>query len=417
MFRLPTIAPRLPARRPLHVAAHTLPRPTAASLAALLARQALKPGSAILYTLHPDTPDLDSLVRTFQAQETPSIGSIALSTPTDGHAGGPAASILLFSPSSPAERITPFHSSITGRPAAQVGKWQRDPLMRERKLGAGKRQEDRKGEEVGEMERVMLGLGVSGGAAAQGEAKRLMGWDALWRSGRDVEGADDEPGPVELEGVQGVQTMLLLADGTPDALLRLLSNRYPDVQKASPRPPPQCSPTDEISSARTHNVPHPVPHQPSLYVLPQSSSLRTRRRRHRALGNERKRRGRRRVPRAGASRPRRRDRTVRPPSALLRPSACANVSLRAQGNLLLRLEPSPTATGAITNPTQALIRAINAFRATLAPDASEALRPAGASSAARGISLGKGMKEEEYYLALYDERSSSVRCPCVLRIV
>ena len=77
---------------------------------------------------------------------------------------------------------------------------------------------------------------------------------------------------------------------------------------------------------------------------------------------------------------------------------------RAQGNLLLRLEPSSAVAG-LTNPTQALIRAINAFRA-----ASPSLpRPAEAASAARAISIGKGMKEEEYYLALYDQDGSEVR--------
>ena len=79
---------------------------------------------------------------------------------------------------------------------------------------------------------------------------------------------------------------------------------------------------------------------------------------------------------------------------------------RAQGNLLLRLEPSSTAAASLTNPTQALIRAINAFRAAL-PLASVP-RPADAGSAARGISIGKGMKEEEYYLALYDEEGTTV---------
>lgn len=74
----------------------------------------------------------------------------------------------------------------------------------------------------------------------------------------------------------------------------------------------------------------------------------------------------------------------------------------AQGNLLLSLAPSTTASNSasITNPTQALIHAINNFRsANLAPlptRAEEALSPA------KGIRLGKGEKDEEYYLAIWE---------------
>lgn len=75
--------------------------------------------------------------------------------------------------------------------------------------------------------------------------------------------------------------------------------------------------------------------------------------------------------------------------------------LRAQGNLLLRLAPSSPAAGAISNPTQALIKAINTFKASLTGESLQAQHPSEAMTAAKGISIGKGMKEEEYYLALF----------------
>lgn len=231
MLRLKCAPPsRSQARRSLHVATHTLSRPTPATLASHIASQPATPGSAILYTLHPDLPDLGALVKTFQSLQIPSVGSIALAPPGND----PCINIVRCTPTTHSERLTTFHAPITGRPAAQVGKWQRDPLMHARKVGKGKREEDRKGEEVGEMERVMLGLGASGGAA-EGSGARVMGWDALWRSGRDGAG-DSEPLPRELQGLEDVQTMLLLADGQPDALLRMLNTRYPDVQKVCLHP-------------------------------------------------------------------------------------------------------------------------------------------------------------------------------------
>lgn len=65
----------------------------------------------------------------------------------------------------------------------------------------------------------------------------------------------------------------------------------------------------------------------------------------------------------------------------------------SQGNLLLRLASSSPH----TNPTQSLISRINAYRAS---QPAQTLAST-ASTASRGISIGKGEKDEEYYLALW----------------
>lgn len=69
----------------------------------------------------------------------------------------------------------------------------------------------------------------------------------------------------------------------------------------------------------------------------------------------------------------------------------------AQGNLLLTIYPSSNASfEAQTNPTQLLIRAINEYNAR-----SKAERPSDAANAEKGVKLGKRMKEEEWYLAIW----------------
>ena len=74
-----------------------------------------------------------------------------------------------------------------------------------------------------------------------------------------------------------------------------------------------------------------------------------------------------------------------------------HVSDSAQGNLLLSFHPSiADSTQKQTNPTQVLIKLLNVFQS-----ASQAMRPSEAGSAESGVSLGKKMKEEEYYLAVW----------------
>jgi hypothetical protein len=69
----------------------------------------------------------------------------------------------------------------------------------------------------------------------------------------------------------------------------------------------------------------------------------------------------------------------------------------AQGNLLLSFHPSTaTLTQKQTNPTQVLIKLLNVYQSS-----SSATRPSEAGTAEGGVSLGKRMKEEEYYLAVW----------------
>jgi hypothetical protein len=69
----------------------------------------------------------------------------------------------------------------------------------------------------------------------------------------------------------------------------------------------------------------------------------------------------------------------------------------AQGNLLLSFHPSiGSSTQNQTNPTQILIKVLNAFATS-----TNAQRPSEAGSADSGVVLGKKMKEEEYYLAIW----------------
>jgi hypothetical protein len=192
-------------KRQLHVNTQTFHTPSARQVTEYLDSCRLSPESAILYLLHPELDDISSIVSSLQKLPHPSIGSIALGAPEQT---SPSVSIATFTPTTPSERITLFRSDLVGRPDAQVGKWQRDSFLRETMTSANgaknTRPEDRKGEEVGEMERVMLGLGVSGGsgqAAGSGMDHRVMGWDALWRSGRDVSEHGVDSSPEELKDV------------------------------------------------------------------------------------------------------------------------------------------------------------------------------------------------------------------------
>lgn len=194
-------------RRQLHVNTQTFYAPSARQVTDYLDSCRLSPETAILYLLHPELDDISSIVSALQKSSHPSIGSIALGAPVQDHTS-PSVSIATFTPSTPTERITIFRSDLVGRPDAQVGKWQRDSFLKETMTGANgaknTRPEDRKGEEVGEMERVMLGLGASGGsgmAAGAGMDHTVMGWDALWRSGRDVTEHNVDNTPEELKGI------------------------------------------------------------------------------------------------------------------------------------------------------------------------------------------------------------------------
>lgn len=194
-------------KRQLHVNTQTLFAPSARQVTEYLDAQQLSPDTAILYLLHPELQDISSIVSALQKIPQSSIGSIALGAPQQDPST-PTVSIATFTPTTPSEKVIIFRSELVGRPDAQVGKWQRDSFLRETMTGPdgkkNKRPEDRKGEEVGEMEKVMLGLGVSGGsgrAAGAGMDHTVMGWDALWRSGRDVSEHNVDNTPQELRAI------------------------------------------------------------------------------------------------------------------------------------------------------------------------------------------------------------------------
>ncbi|KAJ9112581.1 hypothetical protein QFC19_000600 [Naganishia cerealis] len=365
-----------PSRRQLHVNTHTLFAPSAQDVTDHLKSCHVKPETVILYLLHPELQEISSITKSLQQFPNPSIGSIALNPPRS--ADTPTVNIATFTPTKPHEKVTIFRSDLVGRPDAQVGKWQRDSMLRDTMTTTDgkktKRQEDRKGEDVGEMERVMLGLGVSGGsghAAGAGMDHTVMGWDALWRSGRDVAEHDVDQTPPELKDISSVESMILLADGTPDALLRMLNQRYSKVQKLGFL----TYPTPFLT-----NRPFTLFHNKTIYD-------------HGALG----------LAFSGIERPFEGGVEYEGLESLGDMEEIA----QAQGNLLLRLLPSPTSPLSVTNPTQALIKAINTFRASLTGESLEAQRPAQAMTAAKGISIGKGMKEEEYYLGLFSAESTT----------
>ncbi|KAJ9107417.1 hypothetical protein QFC21_000868 [Naganishia friedmannii] len=364
-----------PHRRQLHVNTHTLFAPTPQNVTDHLQSCQLKPESVVFYLLHPELQDISSIVTSLQQSANPSIGSIALNPPRSSDI--PTVSIATFTPTKPHEKVTIFRSDLVGRPDAQVGKWQRDPMLRDTMTTANgkknKRQEDRKGEEVGEMERVMLGLGVSGGSghsAGSATDHTVVGWDALWRSGRDVAEHDVDQTPQELKDITSIDSMILLADGTPDALMRMLNQRYFDVQKLGF----VTYPTPFLT-----NRPFTLFHNKTIFD-------------HGALG----------LAFSGIDQPF--EGGVEYEG--LEPLGEIEEIAQAQGNLLLRLSPSSTSPISITNPTQALIKAINTYRASLTDESLESQRPAEAMTAAKGISIGKGMKEEEYYLALFSRDST-----------
>ena len=140
-------------RRHLSVRAHTLFNPTPELLEQHLSSAPASPGSVSVYLLSTSLPasSLQPLLTTLQDKLPASIGSFLSSPP------GSEASLAIAT----FDRGAVFRTSLTGRPAAQVGRYQRPGPVWE---------EDTKGDTVGEIE------------AVRGEE----GWDGLWRSGGDV---------------------------------------------------------------------------------------------------------------------------------------------------------------------------------------------------------------------------------------
>jgi hypothetical protein len=163
-------------RRRLHTRLETFENPTAASLAAHFTQSPVKVGTVCAYLLSTTTPrvELEPLINTLHAHLPSSIGSFSLPLPNQST---PSITIATFTPQG-SESIRTFQSELESRPAAQVGKWQRDTLTAANDPSsgaAGRWTEDKKGSDVGEMERLM-------GGTDDGSPRD---WSALWEAGRN----------------------------------------------------------------------------------------------------------------------------------------------------------------------------------------------------------------------------------------
>lgn len=180
--------------------------------------------SSAFYLLHPEINNISHVLKSlqdglksFSASSSVSIGSFADSPPTHSHTSKPFVSIAIFTPTSHTESITPFRSTITGRPPASVGRWHRSAFTSQPSSSSSsegsaqeqKREEDLKGSTPGEMERVLLGSlpGYDlGGERREGSGG---GWEEVWKSERmygNDEGAG-ESGDLRsgLGGIEGLE--------------------------------------------------------------------------------------------------------------------------------------------------------------------------------------------------------------------
>jgi hypothetical protein len=147
-------------QRYLTTRAHTIFSPTTAFLDHFLSTQPPPNNSKSLYLLTTSLPptNLSPLLQTLRTHLPDSIGSCSLSSPHTE----PSLSILTFSNTS----TKTFRSSLSGRPAVEVGRWQRP---RGESLG------DTKGREAGGIE-DMLGR---------------EGWAGVWKEDESVGKVDE----------------------------------------------------------------------------------------------------------------------------------------------------------------------------------------------------------------------------------
>ena len=208
---------QLPAsRRDLHTTLHTIRHPSPTAITEHLSSLSLSNTTVGFYLLHPELKDISTILSTVQkglgscrttfgsfAQSARIAQTVNGSTST----GAPFVTIATFTPTSSTEKLVPFRSSLTGRPPASVGRYHRpnprnptpsDPFGTS-SSGEEIRNEDRKGQEVGEVERVLMGsLGYEKGES--------IGWEGLWRAER-LEGMDgpDAQGMGEMKGLEGLR--------------------------------------------------------------------------------------------------------------------------------------------------------------------------------------------------------------------
>lgn len=180
--------------RGIHTRLETFYNPTAASLNAHFEATPSLPGAVSLYLLSTTTPrsELEPIIHALHSHLPSSIGSFTLPLTTQT---APSVVLATFTPGA-GERIRTFNSELESRPAAQVGKWQRDALTAANNPGstvAGRWTEDKKGSDVGEMERLM-------GGTDDGSPRD---WSALWEAGRNErKGGDSLDLPEQLWGLR-----------------------------------------------------------------------------------------------------------------------------------------------------------------------------------------------------------------------
>ncbi|WVR00037.1 hypothetical protein IAU59_007179 [Kwoniella sp. CBS 9459] len=211
-----------PSKRLLHTQAYTYYSPTTELLETHLAQQSIKPDSTSVFLLSTSLQNLPRHLSALQKHLPSYIGSFSI-TPSDHE---PTISLATFSGAADGE-VRIFRSELTGRPPAEVGRFQRPEQQRT------KRAEDLKGSGQGEVEDALIG----------------QGWAGLWRSENAVERIPD------LEGVQA-EGFLLLTDGRPGPVLSALDHMYPEASKSG------------ILTAATPfitNRPHTLLHNGTIY--------------------------------------------------------------------------------------------------------------------------------------------------------
>ena len=174
--------------RQLHTTVHTIRHPTPKSIETHLESLSLSSKTVGVYLLHPELKDISLVLSAVQdglSKGMTSIGSFAQSATRLQSAQNaevaedPFVTIATFTPSNDRETIIPFRSELLGLPPVSVGRWHRPELSYSERNPSSSvmRQEDRKGEDVGEIERVLMGsLGFEKGES--------IGWEGLWRSER-----------------------------------------------------------------------------------------------------------------------------------------------------------------------------------------------------------------------------------------
>ncbi|WVF72838.1 hypothetical protein IAT40_007656 [Kwoniella sp. CBS 6097] len=184
-----------PSKRAVHTQAYTYYSPTLDFLETHLAQQSIEADSTSVFLLSTSLPNLPQHLSTLQKHFPSYIGSFSV-TPPDHE---PTISLATFSQAD----IRIFRCELTGRPPAEVGRFQRPEQQRT------KRAEDLKGSGQGEVEDALIG----------------QGWAGLWKSENPVERIPD------LEGVKA-ESFLLLTDGRPGPVLSALDHMYPQAIKS-----------------------------------------------------------------------------------------------------------------------------------------------------------------------------------------